>query len=559
VIAEAAADQARGAPRSTGVVGLVALFAVAAGFSSLIVLKGMQPNDEGLMLQAAARIAGGEVPYRDFWWFYPPGQPYLLAGLWKLFGPSLLTWRILRVIVNGLVAVLAYQLARREAPRGIALLAWAVAAVSLAAPTGPHPYPLALALALGSLLAFERSPILAGVLAGVCGLWRIEFAGYLGVGVVLGYALKPGADRARSIGRFAVAAVGTAAALFAPVVLRAGLGRSWDLLVRYPIEDFGDYQSLPFPRIYHGGTDFGSVDAVRDTIGSILSFEVPLLLMVGLAAVLCVLALGFSRERWRRVPVAVFAVGMAHYLITRPDAFHIGPLAAALAVPSAWILAEARTSFAGEGVGSLARRLRERVTRLPARARLALVPLPAIALVMAWVLVDGLQRYERQVEEDMVPVELDVADGVRELPTYNCSLPGAPAQVCTLDDLERAVGFVKSHVPPGQPIYVGTQRADLVTSGAPILYVLTGRPSATRYDIAAPGVVTSAPVQREIVSELERRGRPLVIRWTASITAAPEPNRAGRSTGVRVLDRYLARSYRPSAHIGSYLILEGRR
>ena len=33
------------------------------------------------MLQAAARIADGEVPYRDFWWFYPPGQPYLLAGL----------------------------------------------------------------------------------------------------------------------------------------------------------------------------------------------------------------------------------------------------------------------------------------------------------------------------------------------------------------------------------------------------------------------------------------------------------------------------------------------
>ena len=42
-------------------------------------LNGIQPNDEGLMLQAAARIAHGEVPYRDFWWFYPPGQPYLLV------------------------------------------------------------------------------------------------------------------------------------------------------------------------------------------------------------------------------------------------------------------------------------------------------------------------------------------------------------------------------------------------------------------------------------------------------------------------------------------------
>jgi hypothetical protein len=51
---------------------------------------------------------------------------------------------------------------------------------------------------------------------------------------------------------------------------------------------------------------------------------------------------------------------------------------------------------------------------------------------------------------------------------------------------------------------------------------------------------------------------PLVIRWTASITAAPEPNRAGRSSGVRILDEFLARRYRRAARFGSYLILEGR-
>ena len=93
------------------------LFAGAALLSGLTMLNGIQPNDEGLMLQAAARIAHGEVPYRDFWWFYPPGQPYLLGGLWALFGPSLLTWRIVRVLSDATVAVLAYFLALRVAPR----------------------------------------------------------------------------------------------------------------------------------------------------------------------------------------------------------------------------------------------------------------------------------------------------------------------------------------------------------------------------------------------------------------------------------------------------------
>jgi hypothetical protein len=57
------------------------LFLGAVLISGITILQGIQPNDEGLMLQAAARIADGQVPYGDFWWFYPPGQPYLLAFL----------------------------------------------------------------------------------------------------------------------------------------------------------------------------------------------------------------------------------------------------------------------------------------------------------------------------------------------------------------------------------------------------------------------------------------------------------------------------------------------
>ncbi len=533
--------------------GLALLFLGGAAVSAVIILKGMQPNDEGLMLQAANRIADGELPYRDFWWYYPPGQPYLLAGLVKIFGPSLLAWRVVRVLIDGAVALLVYLLARREAPRGLALLAWAVAALTLAAPTGPHPYPMAVALGLGCLLLLERSPVGAGVLVGLCAAWRLEFAAYLGVGVVIGYLVRSGPEGRRAALHFAAASVVTGIVTFAPVVLPAGIGNSWDLLIRYPIQDFGDYQSLPFPLFYDAGWDLGSLSAARDTIGSVLSYEVPLLLLLDLAAVLIVLALRFRRENWFHVPVAVFAIGMAHYLLARPDAFHIGPLAVVLAAPSAWVLAYALEAIRGGG-DRLAR-----LRALPARRLLALVPVPFVAVVAVWLVLDGVQRVERQMSSDMVRVHLDVADGARELPTYNCSLPGTePVQVCTLADLERAVRYVRAHVPPDDPIYVGTQRSDLVTSGAPLLYVLTDRPSASRYDIAAPGVVTSAPVQREIVSSLERRGLPLVIRWTASITAAPEPNRAGRSTGVRILDRFLARRYRQSARFGPYVILERR-
>ena len=101
-------------------------------------------------------------------------------------------------------------------------------------------------------------------------------------------------------------------------------------------------------------------------------------------------------------------------------------------------------------------------------------------------------------------------------------------------------------------------RADQVTAGNPLFYVLADRPNPTRYDIAAPGVVTSAPVQREIVGDLERAGRPLGMRWDDPVSAAPEPNAAGKSSGVTILDDYLHREYRETARFGNYVMLERR-
>jgi hypothetical protein len=63
-------------------------------------------------------------------------------------------------------------------------------------------------------------------------------------------------------------------------------------------------------------------------------------------------------------------------------------------------------------------------------------------------------------------------------------------------------------------------------------------------------------VQNEIVGDLERTRTPIVVRYLSPVTTTPEPNRAGESSGVTVLDRYLSQAYRPAARFGYYLILE---
>ena len=150
------------------------LFALGALLSGLTIRLGVNAHDEGLMLQAGERIADGQLPYRDFYANYGPGQYFLVGGLDVLFGPSLLTWRIVRVLLDAGVALMAYVLVRRDAPEPLALGAWVAVAAAMAYPSLPHPNPTALALGLGGLLLAERRPALAGALAGLAIVFRFD-------------------------------------------------------------------------------------------------------------------------------------------------------------------------------------------------------------------------------------------------------------------------------------------------------------------------------------------------------------------------------------------------
>ena len=51
----------------------------------------------------STRVLDGDVPYKDFWAIYPPGQFYILAGIIKLFGPNLLIARIFDTLIRFLM------------------------------------------------------------------------------------------------------------------------------------------------------------------------------------------------------------------------------------------------------------------------------------------------------------------------------------------------------------------------------------------------------------------------------------------------------------------------
>jgi hypothetical protein len=222
-----------------------------------------------------------------------------------------------------------------------------------------------------------------------------------------------------------------------------------------------------------------------------------------------------------RAPAPLVLAGVA-YLLARADEFHYIPLAAVLPVLLAAGAARARRR---------------------GQKGAALAACAALGLIAAYGL--DQKRIALLSPPALARLHVDVADGVS-------------ARVAEARAIDALVPYVRARVPAGRPVFVANPRYDLVRVGDPLLYVLLDRHNPTRYDVMQPGVVTTAPVQREIARELERARPALIVRWLNPVASQPEPNGAGRSSGVRILDRYLAGSYAEIRRFGEFAVLRRR-
>jgi hypothetical protein len=482
-----------------GLVG-VALFAAGCGIAAIHLRSFVLLHDEGLSLQAAARIADGDWPYRDFWWNYGPGQPLLLAALQPLTGgPSLLVWRLLWVVEVATIALVVFLLVLRAGRLPWAIAAWAAALFLLVAARLAHPHVAVTVLALAALLLARTRPAIAGLLGGLAVFFRPE----LGVFVVAAVALAAAPSGARRA--FAVASV-SSVLLLLPFVVVAGPGRFFGQTIGFDLSD-QHLQRLPL---------VGSPPAGADLIDR-LHYQLPLVLLCAAAAAMALVGVSAARNGPSReaLALALLGIGGVLYLLGRADLFHLVPLAAV--APA--LLALAAT----------------------ANGRPWFAPW-LCAAALAVLLVDGVSR-RIDILDTAAPtarVPGPAGDGIRTDPPTAASL----ARIGALLDREAS----------GSPIWVANARQDRVTSGATLAYVILDRRNATRYDVMQPGVVTDRSVQEEIADDLTRSRAP-VVRWLGAAGALHEDSAAARMTGSKLLDGFLARRYRIAARAGEWELL----
>ena len=522
--------------------------------------------DEGLVLVGADRVLRGEMPYRDFWTLYGPGSYYLLAGLFRGFGELALVERGLdiaaKTAIATLVVALVLQFGRRTAAlaTGVLSLGLLLYLRSYSAPLFPG-----MAASLAAVLALHRASIdarrasafLAGVALGIATCFRHDLGAYalLASAVFmsqLAWSASTGLGRARVlalvgwVGAGYAISLGPVVAFFAVNVPAAELYRDF---VEIPFSVYPDVRALPFPSIVDAIA--GAVQARSlDRIGPLIVY-LPLVVMGGAVAAE-LLARGSPRSTAtgdagaeaeaeqagarNRLFGMLVLLGALFFLkgVVRVSPLHMG---ASLIVSVAVL-------------GAATARARDPAWRLFLASTAAL----ACAALLVKPVITAMER-----SAGGSPTAALVSDRWMRHAQALCSEPVVPRLRCLQlePDASAVAAYLLQHGASGQRVYVGLGRHDKIFAANLALTFAAAVDAPTRWHDLHPGVQTRDDVQAEMVRELSAQPLAYVV-LDSEWDDVSEPNASARSSGVTVLDDYLAAHFVRVFRAGSLTVLQPR-
>ena len=127
---------------------------------------------------------------------------------------------------------------------------------------------------------------------------------------------------------------------------------------------------------------------------------------------------------------------------------------------------------------------------------------------------------------------------------------------CYLLDEDRiqTVRYVRAHTSPGDFLYLGLDRHDRILEGDMITYFATQRLPAVKWAELDPFLENRADIQEQMIRQLEQNKPPYVV-LDSEFDNVWEPNGSSVSTGVHLLDDYIAAQYVAVQQYGKMTIL----
>lgn len=533
------------------------LLAVLAFLLQLVLMKFViGAYDEGLSLYGALRVFHGQLPYRDFWTMYGPGEFYVLAAAFHLFGVYAVSGRALFLITNtasllAIVHILDEFLERRGSSLAITfmVLVWISTIGSYEFPV----YPALTFILIATVLMLDRwrtarphLALYAGVMLGFAALFRHDLAFYalvaLGVASVVYETMAPAARRPARWHRVADVARLAAGALIIvlPVaILLLIFVPAHDLyygLFYVPARIYPKVRALPFPHlqeVVHGFRHpwhFNEFPELGDSEFNIVWFPV----LVGITTLLWLVPVFRRRalECWRAV--GFLSLLLLTALLFLKGIIRVQPLHMLQAVVPAIVL-----------FGCL-------VVQRKQMHRAAQCMLVLSGLWLAGCFLGVVHRDVDRLRVNLA--RLHRSDGDESFSVL-CHPPTGlqRARCLSLNPTEeQAILYLESQTKPTDKIFVGSDRHDILLANDISFYFFSGRGSATKWHDLHPGVETTAPIQRQMINDLTRHRAVYVIREASPLV---EPNASSISSGVHLLDDYIDRNYRADRSFGSIHLL----
>jgi hypothetical protein len=515
--------------------------------SYLVLFLGMSRHpivyDEGLILTAAMRVAAGQVPHRDFYANYGPAQFYLIAGLFGLFGESVLIERVFDFVLKALVVTSVFGIASAYCRRSIAACSAVLTLLCLfgLSGSGSTIIPVSLLNLIASSFILPvfvrrvgiRRMLAAGAVAGIATLFRYDtglaLIGIHGCAVVIAICLRKQTNRLRTAAStFWPYLAGFAAVTLPPALYYLSVApvqafiRDIILLSRY----YHRGRNLPFPEIHLIGLE-----------------NLEIYLPIAVIAISFYVAARRSSTRdsdEAGLPSMSREQGWQGFLVTF-----------ALLALVMYFKGLVRVSIAQMYLSFLPSLLLLAVLlehlsifhRLMKASVLCILGLSVIAV--SW---SSLHVVKLLYLKHLSIPEWIFASTRGPLAGTNatwCKIANPLTKgVCFLPEDERiqTIEFIDSHTRPDEKLYVGLTKHDVVFVNDNILYFATQRLPATKWSHFDPFLQNRYDIQAQMVQELEANAPPYVV-LDSEWDSVREPNESALSSGVTLLDDYLHQHY----------------
>lgn len=518
---------------------LAVLLVCAALYMIPTGLTGIDVYDEGIRLHGAERVYSGDVPYHDFYAIYGPATFYWTAGLFKLFGVQVLSFRMGLILFNALAATAVFAFCRKM---NVSMPGALLAYVFFLLPR-QYSYDLlacdpsvSLVLWAGVVLVDAESrwaSIFSGILLGCAALFRQDFGAYGTFAAVMACCFRGSPEIHSQSVKKVLSQIGW---LLTGLLVSAGLC--------YGILAVVDWNGLltnlvafPAKATYYRRHPFSiwsfwrAIRAVPRTISpsafmSLLRLPVDaspfLLAIIGLPLVV-------ANLRRRLVPAGTERAGLAFLIFLIPG-------------------------FAIYGFGR---------SDWPHLFPLYVLAVLLLTIVVHWFWIRSLQdfftpRLYRWVAAMACALAVLIAAGSLKVYLSAAPLPFERAYgiVSDGDDYDWLESAVKDLSSETGPIFVAGERHDRVYINAMLVYFLAGKPSAVYFEQFDPGLTTTEEAQARIIRDLEQNHVKTIFVWRMKLP--DENNLSSKSSGVLLLDSYLTNSYEQVKSEKSYRILRRR-